>query len=241
MHNIDNSIISKNCAKWTVLPAGKSRIAVNDLLGLDDRALREIYESFKPFWDKERGWEHKRYASYFNGRNVLEIGSGLGYDAISLAKSTTKWTCADILDANLQVVKRIAKLHGILNISTQLMAEILEHDFKRIFNAFYAHGVLHHIPFELAQKQVAHISCFLEPGTRVVLLMYPRERWEHCGKPAFEDFGAMTDGPGTPWAEWYDDNKIKKLFGEEYELIETIPWGWKNIEFINFELIKKEG
>eukprot|EP01022_Parablepharisma_sp_SALTPOND_P031654 TRINITY_DN81129_c0_g1_i1.p1 TRINITY_DN81129_c0_g1~~TRINITY_DN81129_c0_g1_i1.p1 ORF type:complete len:149 (+),score=13.67 TRINITY_DN81129_c0_g1_i1:40-447(+) len=85
-----------------------------------------------------------------------------------------------------------------------------------------------------------NISSHLEKGSKAVFLMYPKERWEQCGKPDFEIFGTMTDGEGTPWAQWYDEEKIMLLTGDEFRLDKTIPWGHNNAEFINFELTKKQ-
>ena len=67
--------------------------------------------------------------------------------------------------------------------------------------------------------------------------MYPKQRWEHYGKPSFDKFGHYTDG-GCPWTEWYDEDKITNLVGTNYKLLESKYWGWRNIEFVNFELQK---
>ena len=45
-----------------------------------------------------------------------------------------------------------------------------------------------------------------------------------------------TDG-GCPWTEWYDEEKILKLVGNQFDLKDSILWG-NGPEFINFELIK---
>ena len=99
------------------------------------------------------------------------------------------------------------------------------------------------MPFEDAKKQFNNLNRFLEKGCYVVFLMYPKERWEDAGKPNFRDFGRSTDG-GCPWTEWYDEDKILNLVGEEFKLIDVIPWAFQKKEngdvpaFINFELEK---
>jgi 2-polyprenyl-3-methyl-5-hydroxy-6-metoxy-1,4-benzoquinol methylase len=241
MENLmSNDILKHNLEKWKTLPAGEWRRDVSDLYALEDEELATAYKSFRTLWDSERGWEHERYGKMFSGRDVLEIGSGLGYDALTMSKKAASWTCADILQVNIDFVARMAALTGSENISTQLLEDIDSHNFKKSFTGFYAHGVLHHIPFEIASRQMANISKYLEPGAKAVFLMYPKARWEHAGKPAFENFGISTDGEGTPWAEWYDEEKILKLVGADFTLDQSIPWGWNNIEFINFELTKQQ-
>lgn len=236
---MSKDILKSNLEKWQTLPAGKWRRKVTDLNALEDAELIEAYDSFRTLWDEERGWEHERYSEIFKGRDVLEVGSGLGYDALTMSGSASTWTCADILQVNLDFVSRMAVLKNADNISTQLLEDVTNHNFGQKFSGFYAHGVLHHIPFKTARSQMENISRHLVSGAKAVFLMYPKERWEHAGKPPFETFGIGTDGEGTPWAEWYDEDKIIKLTGNEFTLDKTIPWGWNNIEFVNFELTKK--
>lgn len=232
-------ILASNLQKWRRLPAGQGRCNVAELNAMDDAALLESYHQWVGFWREERGWEYERYGSHYEGRTVLEIGSGLGFDALEYSKSAKQWVCADIIDENVKFVRRIAALSGRENIACQHMTDVFSHDFGTMFDGFHAHGVLHHIPFDAAKREVEHIDSFMRSGAVATILMYPYERWEFCGKPEFTEFGCMTDGKNTPWAEWYDDAKIMRLFGEGYELRKSTPWGYKNLEFINFELVKK--
>lgn len=232
-------IMTSNLDKWKKLPAGQGRCEVSRLSGLSDDELLESYGEWAVFWQEERGWEYERYSEHYMGRTVLEIGSGLGFDALAYSGSASRWVCADIIEDNVAFVRRIAALKGCDNVECQHMADVFTHDFGMTFDGFHAHGVLHHIPFKAARREVAHIDIFLKPGAVVTLLMYPKERWELCGNPDFTEFGSMTDGKNTPWAEWYDERKILDLMGPGYDLKKTIKWGYKNIEFVNFELIKK--
>ena len=234
----NKSIVRKNRVKWKTLPAGAGRKQVDTLLSLGDNELLDFYNDSIRYWEKERGWEYDKYASQFSARSILEIGSGLGYDGITYSKSAECWTFCDIIPENIQLVRRIARLMDVSNVKYQTIEDFIHHDYGDQYNGFYAHGVLHHVPFEIAKKEVSNIDRYLTRGAKVVLLMYPYERWVLCGKPSFEEFGTMTDGEGTPWAEYYDDQKIKALFGDSYKLESSINWGHQNAEFVNFELIK---
>jgi SAM-dependent methyltransferase len=238
--NLAEQVLEKNQTKWLTLPAGECRHNVQDLLCLSDTDLKKAYSAFRPFWDRERGWEHDRYGAVFKDRHVLEIGSGLGYDGIMLSRNAATWTFCDIIEDNLSLVKRMSRLYDRQNVRFEKIGDISDHVFPTTYDGFYAHGVLHHLPFDLAKKEVANINRYLEPGTRVVVLMYPIERWEMAGRPDFNRFGRLTDGEGTPWAEYYDDAKIGALFGPGYTLLETIKWGHQNSEFVNFELEKQQ-
>ena len=235
----EKDIIGLNLVKWQTLPAGQRRESVGRLLSLESEDLLSFYRDCIVFWEKERGWEYEKYSGTFLGRSVLEIGSGLGYDGITYSKSVQKWTFCDVIPQNLAFVSRITEELGVQNTACQIIEDVAGHDFGEQFDGFYAHGVLHHVPFEIAQQEINNIDRFLRVGSKVVVLMYPYERWEMCGKPSFETFGCMTDGDGTPWAEYYDEEKIQKLFGSGYQLDATIKWGADRKEFVNYELTKK--
>jgi hypothetical protein len=233
----NNLYFKANKKRWLLLPGGRFRVSIKFLNQLPVFLLKLVYDYFCGFWKKERAWEHEKYIKYFESKDVLEIGAGMGYDAMQYVNSAKSYTCGEL---NFLQINFLSKVFGIYNkdIKLEYLENPIQHKFSRKFNAFYAHGVLHHVPFELAKQQFQNIDKYLESGSIVVFLMYPKERWEHCGKPSFEEFGKFTDG-GCPWAEWYDDKKIKDLVGDGYVLNYTIKWGWNNIEFVNFELVKK--
>ena len=238
MNNL-KEILYKNKIKWKTLPVGEKRKKVEELIEMSDDELIKEYNTYITLWQKERGWEYESYKDLFRNKSILEIGSGLGYDGIVFSRYVKKWTFSDIVYENIMFLKRITKLFKVKNIAFEYIEDIFSHNFPEYYEGLYAHGVLHHIPFDFAKKQIENIDRFLKPHSKIVCLMYPKERWEYYGCPKFVDFGKITDGENTPWAEWYDKEKIQKLFGDNYLLLEEKKWGWKNIEFVNFVLEKK--
>lgn len=249
-YKISNSIFGKNIKRWTKLPGGKERYQLKSLIKKSDKEILEEYIYMSKFWNKERGWEYEKYKEKFTGKNVIEVGTGLGFDAYTYAQKANSYTCIDINPIQIEFIKRIHKLLSLSdgttssNIFYQLLEDPFNHNYgENKFNAFYSHGVFHHIPFEDAKKQFKNLNKFLEKGCYVVFLMYPRARWEDAGKPNFRDFGKSTDGE-CPWTEWYDEEKIINLVGDEFKLIDVIPWEFQKKEtgdipaFINFELVK---
>jgi SAM-dependent methyltransferase len=236
--NDGSKVIENNLKKWETLPAGGHRKNVIELMNMVDSQLLDFYRECIYFWENERGWDYKIYSDLFKNKSVLELGSGLGYDGIIYSRSVRKWTFTDIVPINIEFIKRITMLLNIKNVNYQFIDDIFNHNFKEMFEAFYAHGVLHHVPFKIAQKEFININKYLNSNSLAVFLMYPYERWEICGKPDFNDFGRMTDGENTPWAEYYDEKKIKELTWNGFQLKNTIKWGHQNSEFVNFELEK---
>lgn len=237
MSSKNNNIIAENSKRWNKLPVGNYRVSILWLLKLNDFFLKFTYGIFSAFWKKKKQWEHLRYTEFFKGKNVLEVGSGFGYDGIVFSKQAESYTFAELNSKQLLFLQRITKIQECKNVFFEHLTDTENHIFHRNFQGFFAHGVLHHIPFEQAQKQFRNIDKYLEIGADVVFLMYPKERWILAGKPSFKDFGNSTDG-GCPWTEYYDQEKIKSLVGDNYELVNTIMWGQNSIEFVNFELKK---
>lgn len=232
------NVLQLNRERWLKLPGGKYRFHLRFLHQLPEWLFKWLYNRFTYFWQKERGWEYERYSALFAGRHILEFGGGMGYDGIQYARQAASYTWAELSLVQLDFLKKVASLYGQGRFHFEHLAEPMQHVYPQMYDALYAHGVLHHVPFDVAQKQFLNADKFLLPGAKVVLLMYPKERWIACGCPSFEKFGRYTDG-GCPWAEWYDDEKIKQLCGENYTLQNTIYWGHNQTEFVNFELVKK--
>lgn len=220
-----------------MLPAGWIRRDIRRMLYNPDWLLKLEYGVYAKKWKRERGWEYAKYSPLFSGRDVLEVGGGMGYDGMMYARVANTYTYAELNPLQLDFIKRVNNLYGVTNTAFELMNDTV-HVFPRQYNAFYAHGVLHHVPFEVARKQFENIDRYLLPGSKVVMLMYPRQRWENAGRPAFEKFGDFTDG-GCPWTEWYDEEKILRLTGNAYTLDASVYWGHDKTEFVNFELTKR--
>lgn len=240
---MNDNYIEKNRKRWLTLPAGYFRGNVSNLLHLPDFILKKIYNFSKSRWDKERSWEYERYSEMIRGLDVLEIGGGMGYDGIIYSKVAKSYTFGEIHLKQIEFLKRAFMLMNEKrdNVFYEYLEDPFKHVFPKKYQAFFAFGVLHHIPFEEAQKQFAQIDKYLDSGAFIVLLMYPKKRWEKAGRPSFEKFGKYTDG-GCPWAEWYDEEKIMRLVGEGYKLKHTKYWGFaldSDSEFVNFELVKK--
>ena len=197
---------------WHEIPGGSdqtTRQFSEDLLSLSQDQLYNQWIQQAQQARELRGWYWSLYGDLLRGKRVLEIGSGQGFDAIHLAERGVQMTCCDIAPTNLEVVRRIASRRGLdietLPIEGLRSFETLPSD----FDAVWAIGSIHHMPFDAAREESEAIIGHLKPGGRWIELSYPRERWVREGAPPFERWGAITDGDRTPWAEWYDVEKLR--------------------------------
>src|SRR5262249_11105883 len=144
----------------------------------------------------EAGWLETLYVDTFRDRRVLELGSGLGFDALRFTSRGACWTCADIVPDNLALIRRVAALKGLgERITTYLIPDDLSFDALRSgYDAIWVFGSIHHVPFETARREAMAVLKLLKRGGRWMELVYPRERWLREGSLPFEEWGKVTDG-----------------------------------------------
>ncbi len=229
--------------KWREVPSDEShRMYSSDLLKLSDSELLKHWrEHDQSTSSKEvRGWYRERYRAEVSGRRVLDLGCGFSVDGIYLLQQGAKVTFADIVEDNLEVVQRVL---GLLGLSAELyfIDDLFNFHFHEDFHFIFAIGSLIHVPFSTAQREVAAVQRFLRPGGKFLFFGYPHERFLKLRARDGAEFGRLTDGDRTPWAEWYDDKKICELFGQDFDLTFSKNFGRTGIEFNWFELIKQQG
>jgi glycosyltransferase involved in cell wall biosynthesis/ubiquinone/menaquinone biosynthesis C-methylase UbiE len=103
------------------------------------------------------------------GRQLLEIGSGMGTDLCQFAKHGTYVTDLDLSAGHLELAQENFKLRGLSGRFTHHDAEDLPFD-DNSFDIVYSNGVLHHTPN--TTQVVREIYRVLKPGGRVIVMVY---------------------------------------------------------------------
>jgi len=227
----------RQVARWSTLPFGKDvgHVKSSEALEWTDQELSRKWNMANL-----RGWANAKwyllhYADKFRGQDVLDIGPGIGLDGIYLAQHGARMVFADIAPDNLKLLERICELKKVRAAFIVLEGPYAP-DFGIVFDAIMSIGMIHHSPFEMMKSEMASFTYYLKPGGTMAGMVYPKERWEAHGRPSFEEFAIKTDWAGTPWAEWYDREKILRLFGDNFRL----NW-WQNFnhdKFAWFDLTK---
>lgn len=229
--------------KWREIPSTREgRVLSTDLLEWPDDRLLDYWERVRREVSvpEARGWFQERYASAFAGMDVADVGPGIGIDGIYFAQHGARVTFVDIVEENLTLLRRLCGIKGVAA-DFYYINDFFHYRFDKRFDVFMFIGSMHHAPFEFSRRQAAAMTPFLRPGGRVVMLAYPKERFVATGARDFEEFAKRTDGERTPWAEWYDEEKVCRLFGPDFRLNWSRRFGQQGIEFIWFDLIKAGG
>ena len=121
------------------------------------------------------------FASYASwaGAKVLDLGCGIGTDAIRFAKAGARVTAVDLSGESLKIARRRATLETCIHDVTFYQAD-LEHLTDTVpvepYDLLYSFGVLHHTPSpELALSEIYKYS---KPGTIFKLMLYHRHSFK---------------------------------------------------------------
>jgi SAM-dependent methyltransferase len=231
------SFASRLRDKWREVPTHERRVFSRDLLAMDEAACLDVWRENDA--TPERQWYRRHYGPAVANKDVLDLGSGFSTDGIYFLRQGARLTFADIVQDNLSATRRVAEHFG-LAAEYYYIDSLTRFRLPHAYDFIFAIGSLHHSPFRLAQKEVRAVSNFLRPGGLFSLLTYPKERYVSSGARDFHDFGQKTDGDRTPWAEWYDDDKIRALFGPGFELRWSKVFGRRDEADYNwFEVVKQ--
>lgn len=227
--------------RWQVVPAsGGQRVPTGDLMALEDGALLHAWRQTR---DEEgtldlRGWYRLLYGELVVGKKLLDIGCGLALDTLGFVEAgASSLICVDLAASNVELVERVAGLLGVEERVTAIQVTSVDRlrELPDDIDVLFALGSLHHAPREIIERELEILREKVRPGGRWLQLAYPQRRWWREGSPSFETWGEMTDGPGTPWAEWYDLEKVLELL-PGYEPVFTTEW--HDSDFVWFDLVR---
>lgn len=230
--------------KWGTVPAGEGRITTEELLLKSDEELldwwlktRERDITGERF--SVRGWYHLLYKEILKDKYILDVGCGLGIDGITFAQAGANVTFFDIVKSNIDLVSRICNLLQIKNTKVFYLEDIKSISDLGMYDVIWSQGSLHNAPASTIKMEVQEIVKHLKIGGRWIQLAYPKTRWERDGKLPFDRWGAITDGEGTPWCEWYDLSKLLELL-EPAKFKVVLYFEFHNSDFNWFDLVREK-
>lgn len=228
--------------KWSEVPAGNlERQDTSELLQCSDKALFTFWqekwqESVTGTEFSVRGWYQTLYRDVLSGKQVMDVGSGLGIDGIFFAQHGAEITFVDIIESNLEILQRITHYLQLSSVNFHYIDKF--DDFRSLhdnFDIVWAQGSMINAPFAVMRQECALILEHLKPLGRWIELAYPKERWTREGSLPFEEWGTKTDGERTPWMEYYDLQKLlDRLNPVEFDVVLSL--NFHNNDFNWFDL-----
>ena len=177
----------------------------------------------------------------WKGKKVLEVGCGIGTDAINFVRSGAIYTGVELSKESLNLTKKRFSTYKLSGTLLEGNAEELDTIFSETnkFDLIYSFGVLHHTPN--IQKALTSISKLMNESSRLKIMVYAKNSW----KQAMINSGL--DQPeaqfGCPIANSYSKAEISKMLNECGFTVSNIQkthiFPFKVPEYKNYEY-KKE-
>lgn len=107
---------------------------------------------------------------------VLEVGCGLGTDAINFARRGARYNGVDLTEASIELVRKRFEIEGLTANLRVADAEALPFA-DGAFDLVYSHGVLHHTPD--TQRAINEVHRVLKPGGAAMVMLYHKNSYNY--------------------------------------------------------------
>lgn len=122
----------------------------------------ESFMAVEEYRYREQPWMHDTFRfDRYRGREVLEIGVGLGTDHAQFARAGARLTGIDLTPRCIELTQRRFEIQGLQSRLVTMDAEDLGFP-DDSFDAVYSFGVLHHTPDQ--QRAFREVRRVLRPG-----------------------------------------------------------------------------
>jgi SAM-dependent methyltransferase len=149
--------------------------------------------------------------SRWDKSDVLEVGFGIGIDAINFARHGANYTGVELSSESLKIAQKNFDLFNLPRTLIEGNAEFLTEYFpENSFDMVYSCGVLHHTPNPA--KAIEQIRSVLRPNGELRLMLYAKNSWKSIMISAGLDQPEAASG--CPLAQQYTrDEAITLLDG----------------------------
>ena len=151
----------------------------------------------------------------WKGKRVLEIGCGIGTDAVNFARAGADYTGVELSEKSLELTEKRFEVFGL---EGALCCGDAEHllDFVPVkrYDLVYSFGVLHHTPNP--GRVMEHVRSYMHADSEFRLMLYARNSYKSAMIDAgLDQFEAQAGCPvASRWTE-----HLAKLFLRRYRVL----------------------
>jgi SAM-dependent methyltransferase len=152
----------------------------------------------------------------WRGKTVLEVGCGLGTDAVNFARAGAAYSAIELSEVSLELAKKRFDVFGLKGHFVHTRGEELSQHFApNSFDLVYSFGVIHHTPDPAAI--VRRMRQVIKPGGELRLMVYAKDSWKDTMIEA--GFDQPEAQSGCPVAYTYTASEAHALL-EGFEITE---------------------
>ena len=153
----------------------------------------------------------------WKGKRVLEIGCGIGTDAVNFARNGAHYTGIELSRNSLSLTEKRFDVFGLKGRFHHGNAEQLNSLVNSSFDLVYSFGVIHHTPrprhvIEAARRVIA-------PDGELRVMLYATRSWKAAMIDAgFEQPEAQA---GCPVARTYTPEEVTALLADQFQITDV--------------------
>lgn len=153
----------------------------------------------------------------WSGKRVLEIGCGIGSDAVEFVKNGAEYVGLDISQKSVDLAKSRFQLYGYAGDFYTIDASSKEEMNKLgSFDLVYACGVLHHYP--KIEDIINNVFDLLNSNGEFRFLVYSKNSWKFAMiQKGLDQYESQAN---CPYAIAFDKNEIYDLLKGKFDIID---------------------
>jgi 2-polyprenyl-3-methyl-5-hydroxy-6-metoxy-1,4-benzoquinol methylase len=151
----------------------------------------------------------------WQGKQVLEIGPGIGSDAAEFARHGADYYGIDYSEESVKLARKrfeVEELAG--NFYCGDAGDAAVYNNLPQFDLIYSYGVIHHFP--AIDKIINNVHQALKPGGEFRFMVYARDSWKQAMiNKGLDQYEAQA---GCPYAKSYTKDDIAVLLGSQFHI-----------------------
>jgi len=174
----------------------------------------------------------------WTGKRVLEIGCGIGTDAVSFARAGADYTGIDLSEESVNLCKQRFDVFGLQGRIIEGNAEELDTIFAgEKFDLIYSYGVIHHAP--RPERVVACLPGLMHSTSEVRAMLYAKNSWKNILINAGWDQPEAQSG--CPQALTYTHQEARELFKafRTIDVQQDFIFPWVIEKYVKYEYVKQ--
>jgi SAM-dependent methyltransferase len=151
----------------------------------------------------------------WQGKQVLEIGPGIGSDAAEFARNGADYYGIDYSDESIKLAQqrfKVEELEGTFVCGDS--SDVESYNTLPKMDLVYSYGVIHHFP--AIDRIIDNVYNILKPGGEFRFMVYAKNSWKQAMiNRGLDQFEAQA---GCPYAKSYSKDDISDLLGSKFHL-----------------------